>query len=147
MKLRLLWGVRAWKRHGLILTVAGFIYMLVGAAYILSDPNEGRAVALQILLRTAPLEVWGWVFVLAGILSVISSRWPPFAETWGYVVLTGLSGGWGSNYLMGILFGDSPWTNISGCLLWGLLGFLWWAISGMANPEKMVVATSADRPD
>lgn len=142
-----LWGFRAWKRHSLILTVAGFIYILIGAAYVLAAPNEAREVALQILLRIAPLHFWGGVFIFAGLLSIVSSKWPPLVETWGYMVLTGLSMGWGSTYLMGILFGNSPWVNINGCLLWSLLGFLWWAISGLANPEKLVVATRAARPN
>lgn len=136
---RALWRLRTWKRHDLILSVAGCMYAMIGVAYILADPTPGRVIPLQILLRIAPFHFWGWVFVAAGILSLISSRWPPSSETWGYVVLTGISTGWGSAYLMGILFAGAPWTNISGFLIWGMLGFLWWAISGLVNPDAVVV--------
>lgn len=136
---RNLWALRPWSRHGIILLVAGFIYAIVGVSYILAKPSSNRANSLEILLRIAPLSVWGGIFVLAGILTMLSSRWPIFAETWGYVVLTGLSTGWGSAYLMGILFAKAPWTNVNGFLLWGLLGFMWWAVSGLVNPEKVVV--------
>lgn len=133
---RVLWGLRPWKRHGKILTGAGIVYALIGVAWIAGKNNETRRVSLQVLLRIAPMEFWGGVFIFAGLLAIISSRWPPFADTWGYIVLTSLSVGWGTAYLVGILFLGSPWTNISGFLLWGLFGFLWWGISGLTNPHR-----------
>lgn len=137
------WGLRPWKRHDLILSVAGAMYALVGVSYILAVPRASQYNALEVLLRIAPLDFWGSVFVLAGALSMISSRWPPFAETWGYMVLTGISAGWGSTYLLGIIFANSSWTNVNGFIIWSLLGFLWWAISGLLNPDK----TGAAEPD
>lgn len=147
MKVRSYLGLRPWKRHSLILTVAGVIYILVGVAYTLAEWNNDRATALKIVLRIAPLDFWGGVFIFVGVLSIISSRWPPFTETWGYMVLAGLSMGWGSAYLFGVLLADSHWTNISGAFVWGLFGFLWWAISGLANPVKLAVMIDGDRPD
>jgi hypothetical protein len=143
---RVYWGVRPWKRHDLILTVAGTIYSLVGIAYIIADDSPARYVALQVLLTLAPLRIWGGVFVAAGLMCIISSRWPPFADTWGYVVLTGMSVGWGSAYLFSILLGPSPWTNINGFFLWTLLGFLWWAISGLLNPDRTGVTDASTGP-
>lgn len=133
---RMFWGLRPWKRHGKILTGAGIVYALIGIVYIVGRGNEARQVGLALLLRIAPMQFWGAVFVFAGILAIISSRWPEFSDTWGYVVLTSLSSGWGTAYLMGILFLGSPWSNISGFLLWNLFGFLWWGISGLSNPHR-----------
>jgi hypothetical protein len=141
---RRFWGLRPWQRHDLILCVAGTIYALVGGAYVIAEPNQGREIALQILLSALPLEFWGCVFIAVGITCVISARWPPFADTWGYVVLTALSLGWGSAYLLGILLGSSPWTNISGVLVWTLLSFMWWAVSGLQNPVRTGVMIHAD---
>lgn len=140
---RIFWGLRPWKRHGKILTGAGIVYAMVGIAYIVR-PNEGRNSSLRVLLNVAPMSFWGGVFVFAGVLAIISSRWPRFSETWGYVVLTSLSAGWGSAYLMGILFLGLPWTNINGFFVWGLFGYLWWGISGLANPHKL---PRKERPD
>jgi len=141
---RRFWGLRSWKRHSLILMIAGIIYVFIGVSFILSEYSTTRAVALAVVLSIAPLEFWGGVFIFAGGLSIISSRWPPFTEIWGYMVLTGLSVGWGSAYLMGIIFGNSPWTNASGFLTWGLIGFLWWAISGLLNPNETAVTSHAE---
>lgn len=136
---RRFWGLRPWKRHSQILMVAGLIYALVGISYVFAEPNKNRALSLVVLIRIAPIEVWGMVFTITGLLSAISSRWPPFAETWGYMVLTGLSTGWAFTYLFGILFFGSPIMNISGFFIWGLLAFLWWAISGLLNPDTTSV--------
>lgn len=141
--IRRYWGFRPWQRHDLILSVAGVIYILVGIAWIIAEPNSGREIALQILLAAFPMPVWGGVFIASGVACVVSARWPPFAETWGYVVLTAISLGWGSAYLFGIVLGSSPWTNISGFLVWGLLSFMWWAVSGLKNPVRTGVIIHA----
>lgn len=132
-------GVRPWKRHGLVLLVAGLVYVATGLSYILAEATPSRQVALGVALAWAPIAFWGAVFMAAGLLSIISSRWPTFAETWGYMVLTGLSAGWSATYAAGVIFFDSPAANLSGAFLWGLLSFLWWAISGLLNPDAKAV--------
>jgi hypothetical protein len=132
-------GVRPWMRHSLVLMVAGMVYALIGMSYILAEPTHARQVALQVALDNAPIQFWGFVFIAAGLLSIISSRWPPVAETWGYMVLTGLSAGWSATYFLGVVLMDSPTTNLSGSLSWGLLGFMWWAVSGLVNPGQAVL--------
>jgi hypothetical protein len=141
-----LWGIRrTWTRHDLIQAIGGVMYIMLGLAYIMEPSNRGRQIALYALLRIAPIEFWGGVFVSAGLLALISSKWPPLVEAWGYVVLTGLSLAWGTAYLTGILFTDSPRANISGFLIFSTLGVLWWAISGLRNPEP-VGALNVARP-
>lgn len=119
--------------------VAGILYTLVGVSYALSHPTPGRKQSLSFLLEIAPQQFWGGLFMLAGVLTSISSVWPPFAHTWGYMILTGLSAGWGAVYLMGMLFFSSPSTNITQVCLWGILAYMWWAISGLINPDEVVV--------
>lgn len=144
---RTFWGIRReWKRHDTILCVGGLLYMLVGLYYSTTSKAQPRALSLEILLRVAPMSFWGSVFIFAGVLAIISSRWPPFAETWGYVVMTSLSAGWAAAYLMGMLFADAPYTNAISTIVWGTFGFLWWAVSGLLNPDKTAVANSEARP-
>jgi hypothetical protein len=132
-------SVRPWQRHSLVLLVAGLAYIAIGGAYIFPPITETRQVALEFAANWFPLKVWGMVFVMAGVLSVISSRWPPYSKTWGYTVLSGLSAGWAAFYAAGVLFGDAPTTNFSSTLVWGLIAFMWWAISGLINPDDVVV--------
>lgn len=135
------WGLRPWKRHSLILMVSGILYVFVGVQYIIAEPRRSREVALEVILQVAPLHIWGGVFVFAGILAMISSRWPPLAETWGYTVLTGMSAGWSTTYLMGMIFRDAPSMNVTQVFLWGTLAFMWWGISGLVNPDHTSVAS------
>lgn len=131
------WGVRPWTRHSLVLMVAGLIYASIGVAYRNLDVSEERLAALQVALSLWPLEIWGDIFLVSGILAFISSRWPVVAETWGYIVLTGLSAAWGATYAMGVILGESPGSNYTTAALWSLVAFMWWAISGLLNPEKV----------
>ena len=135
-KSRRWWGLRPWKRHSTILMVVGFLFVLIGVGYAFSPPTEGRQRSLKVLLDIAPIQYWGGLFVLAGVMAMLSAKWPPFAESWGYMVLTGMSSGWSATYLMGWLFFNSPITNLGQSLVWGILGFMWWAISGLPNPER-----------
>jgi hypothetical protein len=134
---RKLWGLRPWKRHSTILLVAGFLYVLIGIQYIVAEPSEGRNRALAVILQVAPIHIWGGLFFTAGLLAMISSRWPPTTHVWGYMVLTGLSSGWGATYATGLIFSHAPPTNIGQSIVWGVLAFMWWAISGLPNPVAM----------
>lgn len=147
MKARAFMGLRKeWKRHDVILCVGGFLYILVGIYYAATSRADSRSISLEILVSVAPMSFWGSLFMFAGALSIISSRWPPFAETWGYVVLTGISAGWAAAYLMGMLFADAPSTNLIAALVWGIFAFVWWAVSGLLNPDKTAVANNEARP-
>jgi len=137
-------GFRPFKRHSLVLTVAGIAYILTGITYIWAEPTSNRKIALQIAFAWFPIEFWGMVFVVVGALAIISSRWPKLSDSWGYALLTGLSGGWAATYAAGVIFEDSPISNLTGALNWGLLAFIWWAISGFVNPDKTVVVVITD---
>lgn len=138
-KLHRFWGLRPWKRHSLILSVGGVLYAFIGFLYVRSPPSNNRELALKVLLQVAPIQTWGSVFILSGLLSIISSRWPLFSEKWGYMVLTGMSSGWAATYLLGVVFFGAPSANLSQVMLWGLLAFMWWAISGLLNPDTTAV--------
>lgn len=140
-------GVRPWMRHSLVLMVAGIVYTTIGVSYILAEPNPSRERSLVVALDKLPFEAWGGIFIFCGALAVLSSRWPPVAETWGYMVLTGLSAGWSATYATGVIFKHTGWTNMSGALLWGLMGFMWWAVSGLVNPGQAIVIVEPHQLD
>lgn len=131
------WGVRPWTRHSLVLLVAGLVYMAIGFTYYQAETSSSRELALSVILEYVEFKTWGIVFMLAGASAAISARYPPVAEKWGYMVLTGLSAGWAAAYAVGILVADSPWFNLTAVLLWSLVSFLWWAISGLLNPPAV----------
>lgn len=138
------WGVRPFKRHGLILMVAGAFYVITGLTLIWSEPTHNRYVSLKLALDWFPITFWGSVFVLVGVGAIISSRWPPVAEKWGYMLLAGLSAGWSATYAMGVILQHSPSNNLTGAYVWGLFAVLWVLIPGLVNPDKTVVVVVND---
>lgn len=133
-------GVRPWTRHSLVLLVAGLAYIGIGITNHYIVPGGPRWEALVVARHWFPLDVWSGVFVLVGVMAMLSSRWPPFADAWGYAVLTGFSAGWGGFYVAGVIFENSPTSNLVGWILWWLIAFMWWAISGLINPDRVVIA-------
>jgi hypothetical protein len=87
-----------------------------------------------------PVDAWGVVWVAVGLCALLSARWPPQSEKWGYTLLAGLSALWAAFYLLGALFMGAGGSNLTGALVWGLMAVLWWAISGLLNPEDMPLA-------
>lgn len=139
-----IWGFRPFNRHSLILTIAGIAYILAGTTYIFPDLTPARKQALAVALKWFPVQVWGFIFVIVGIMAIMSSRWPRLSASWGYAFLTGLSAGWSATYAAGVIFEDAPIGNFSAVLSWALLAFLWWAVPGLVSPDKTVVVVIDD---
>lgn len=133
------YGVRPWTKHSLVLLVSGLVYSGVGLSYILAPADSRSRAALSVAKSWMPIQGWGIVFLIIGLATVVSARWPPTADKWGYMILTGLSSGWSAFYFVGVIFVDTPASSLSGGCIWGLLAFMWWAISGLTNPVKVVV--------
>lgn len=130
-------GLRPWRRHSLVLAVGGGVYFLIGLAYLLTPMTPTRAQALRVPLAFADVQVWALLWMLFGALAFASTRWPPASETWGYTAMSSISALWACFALAGTLFG-APITNIASVLVWALFGFLWWAVSGLRNPEELL---------
>lgn len=133
------YAMRPFRRHSLVLLVAGVVYSSIGFTYVAADPVPERLIALEYAIYIMSYSQWGYLFIAAGILAITSSRWPQVSETWGYSVLTGLSVLWGGMYAAPIVFGDASAGSVTAPLVWGLIGFLWWAISGLINPRSNVL--------
>lgn len=130
-------AVKPWNRHGLILTVVGVAYILIGITYAIAPPSEARREALHLAFSIMPFSWWGVGFIVVGIISTMSSRWPSLPRTLGYSTLTGWSAAWaGFNIVGGLSQHDTHLSYAAGGLAWGLMGFLWWAISGLICPPK-----------
>lgn len=130
-------GVRPWTRHSLVLLIAGLVYVCIGAVYIRTPVDSPTWHSLVSAREWLSLDGWGIVWVIVGFLSIISSKWPPVAEKWGYMALTALAAAWGAFYFLGVIFGPNTIGSSAVGLVWWLIGFMWWAISGLVSPEEI----------
>lgn len=140
-------NIRPWERHSLVLMVAGFVYVVIGWSFFATELAQSNEKALRFALSWWSMDVWGGVFAISGLLAMVSSRWPPISATWGYTVLTGLSAGWGAFYGVGVTLGSAPMSNLRGALTWSLVAFMWWAISGLSNPARVIVEVKTTIPE
>lgn len=132
------WALRPWRRHSLVLALGGLIYVGIGFAYIIAQPTTQ-----QLAARVAPMPVWGVLFLVTGFLALLSSRWPPASEKWGYSALSGTSAWWSVLYVFGTFIFDG--RALTGGLVWALVTLLWWAIAGLDNPAERVVDDRVER--
>lgn len=129
-------GLRPWTRHSTVLLVAGAFYFILGLLYILGRNAVEAKSAAYLFSKWFDLNWLGSVWMFVGTLTIISTVWPPISKTWGYSIMTGLSAAWASFYAVDIVFMDGPVWQINGALMWGFIAFMWWAISGLVDPEK-----------
>ena len=141
------WGLRPWRRHSMAVLVAGVVYIAIGITYITSTPAESRTTSLVLAIKVMPLNGWGVVWVIVGALAVISARWPPASETWGYSALSGLTSLWAAFYALGVLVMGAPLQSLTAGLMWGLIAFMWLIIAGLWNPDPTLVRLSPDAPE
>lgn len=133
--------LRPWTRHSLVLVVGGLIYIFVGLAKIITDIPSTRKDALVFALDLMPIEAWGVVFISLGLFAILTSRWPAFTKTWGYVALTSFSAAWGAFHIEGIILTDASSEALSSGLLWLFAAFMWWAVGGLVDPEPYSVVS------
>lgn len=130
-------GLRPWQRHSLVLAVAGVVYIAIGVVYLAIGLTPDRATGLRVALRCTGGSIipWAIVWIVIGAMAITSTRWPPASKRWGYAALTSMAAMWGSIYGLGILILHTPIAGLSGAFVWYLVAFMWWAISGLMNPD------------
>lgn len=108
------------------LLIFGTIYMLIGYSFLIAPPSgDGRA-GLAVALRIVPMAVLAGLWVVAGLLAVVSSL-----ADWlrlGFQALYWVPAVWAVIYLLGWLFAILGLADASPArpgwavaLIWGLL--------------------------
>lgn len=134
---RRLLHLRPWRRHSVVLGVAGLVYLLYGIALFTLDPTTTRVNGLVVALEVMDYDSWGIVWTVVGLAAIASTRWPPQSETWGYALMEFLAAFWAACYFLAMVFALAPASNVTGGLVWTMIAFLWWAVSGLSNPDDM----------
>ena len=110
---------RTLGRRGTILSCYGIVWMLVGWGQIVQPQPDQRG--LRLLLDRMPLNVWGWCWIVAGLIALACAWLPPGRDAAGFVGLVLIVVPWMTSYLASWLLGDYPrgwaaaavWTAIT----------------------------------
>lgn len=136
---------RPWTVHSPTLFMGGLIHILIGYSYLFLEHAGPRFRALTTALHVAPIEFWVSVFIVAGILTMLSSVWPRSSERWGYIVLAGIDSGWAAVYISSIFVADVVVReSLAIGLSWGLFAFVWRSISRLSDPAQIMEAVLDD---
>lgn len=107
--------------RGFILWLFGWAFIIMGILnYIGTDPPPITRQYLQYPFKFADPTFYGWVFVTFGLLAVVSSYCHFDRDYIGYKLLAVWSAVWGSAYVAGWLFSDSPIRAAGGSTIWYL---------------------------
>lgn len=140
--------LRPFREHSQVLLGVGTLYVAYGSVLIWQAPTADRQRGLALGLALLPLWAWGVIFVVTGLLGILSSRWPPASETWGYAALSGMAWCWCAVYGVGMLLTAladftgwgaqvAPYSAVSGFLIWLTIGFVWTRIAKLVNPADV----------
>ena len=121
-------------RRGAILLCYGLVWAAIGYGQIAYPQPDLRG--LTPLLQAAPLYVWGWAWVTAGLIAVISA-WLPQGRDWpGFLSLPAIVLPWMLSYLASwwpLHVFDRGWIA---ALVWGLIAFPVLVVAGWGEPAR-----------
>lgn len=131
--------------RGSVLFAISWVCLLHGIAYTpVTDGPIEIPVGLKALSEVVPLEVYGWLWFVAALLTAIGAvrtrkgRQRDHADAWGFGVSAGMFAAWGFSYMGGWLVSlsnDIPSRSwITGCIYLAM-AVIATAASRMTNPR------------
>lgn len=120
-------------RRGAILLSFGFIWVASGYGRIVQPQPDQRG--LKLLLDLAPLTVWGWLWVAAGLIAVVSAWLPEGADWPGFLALPLVLLPWMLSYVATWLLGDYERGWVA-ALVWGAAAVPVLVVAGWREPPR-----------
>ncbi|MEU8756200.1 hypothetical protein AB0C88_37510 [Streptomyces chartreusis] len=124
---------RALGRRGAFLLCFGMVWGLIGYGQLVSPQPDQRG--LRLLLNRVPLEVWGWLWIVAGVAAVASAFLPQGSDRFGFAALSLMVTPWIVSYLVAWGQGNFPRGWIASALYGGLaIGIM--VVAGWSEPPR-----------
>ncbi|WP_406418463.1 hypothetical protein [Streptomyces sp. NBC_01614] len=124
---------RALGRRGAFLLSFGMVWGLIGYGQLVSPQPDQRG--LKLLLNRVPLEVWGWLWIAAGLVAVVSAFLPQGSDRFGYAALYLMVTPWIVSYLVAWAQGNFPRGWVASALYGGLaIGIM--VVAGWGEPPR-----------
>ncbi|MCX4801797.1 hypothetical protein OG594_09050 [Streptomyces sp. NBC_01214] len=93
-------------RRGTILSCYGIVWILYGFGQLVTPQPDQRG--LKLALTLFPLDTWGWLWIVAGIIAIACAWAPPGRDAAGFAALVLIVLPWMATYLAAWITGDSP---------------------------------------
>ncbi|MFJ5967872.1 hypothetical protein [Streptomyces sp. NPDC093060] len=125
---------RALGRRGAILLCYGTVWALYGYGVLISpQPNQlGLNLAIQLL----PLQVWGVLWIIAGVIALVSA-WLPSGFDWpGFLALPVIVLPWMTSYFVAWLQGDFTRGWIAAAV-WAAIAVPVLVVAGWPEPPRV----------
>lgn len=124
---------RALGRRGAILLSYGVVWAIVGYGQITSPAPDLRG--LRLLLQMMSLDAWGWIWVVSGLVAIVSA-WLPQGRDWpGFLALPLMVLPWMVSYFLAWVLGDFPRGWVA-TVVWGAIAAPVLVAAGWAEPAR-----------
>ena len=120
-------------RRGAILLCYGIVWAIIGYGQITSPAPDLRG--LRLLLQMMPLDAWGWLWVISGLIAIVSA-WLPQGKDWpGFLALPLMVLPWAVSYLLAWIIGDFPRGWVA-TVVWGAIAAPVLVVAGWREPPR-----------
>lgn len=125
--------LRLLGRRGAILLSYGVVWAIIGYGQITSPAPDLRG--LRLLLQMMPLDAWGWIWVVSGLVAIVSA-WLPQGKDWpGFLALPLMVLPWMVSYLLAWIIGDFPRGWVA-TVVWGAIAAPVLVVAGWREPPR-----------
>ena len=120
-------------RRGAILLCYGIVWAIIGYGQITSPAPDLRG--LRLLLQMMSLDAWGWLWVISGLIAIVSA-WLPQGKDWpGFLALPLMVLPWAVSYLLAWIIGDFPRGWVA-TVVWGAIAAPVLVVAGWREPAR-----------
>jgi len=130
-------------RRGTFQLLFAFVYLILGASFLLAAPSPSRQAALGWLGVLVPHL--GYVWVIAAILAFTAAHKARGDDSYSYAALTFAPIIFGGFFLLGVIFGAPATGLISTATHW-LIGAAVMVVSGMQGDNDRCARTTPHEP-
>lgn len=120
-------------RRGAILLCYGVVWAIIGYGQITAPAPDLRG--LRLLLQMMPLDVWGWIWVVSGLIAIVSAWLPPEKDWPGFLALPLMVLPWTVSYLLAWILGDYPRGWLAS-VVWGAIAAPVLVVAGWREPPR-----------
>ncbi|MEU5976400.1 hypothetical protein [Streptomyces sp. NPDC047315] len=120
-------------RRGAYLVCLGTVWVLYGAGLLVQPVPDTRG--LRHVLALAPMDVWAWCWIVAGVVAVVAA-WKPTGRDWpGFAALTVMLVLWALSYAAAWAGGEYSRGWIAAAI-WAAVGAGCAVVAGWPEPPR-----------